>query len=274
MAAYIGLVANALSTAVTVRREMDRDEKEWKVVMDKIGRISDLLDNVGKSCVKYNMREDNLPDSLRNILRETTTKLDELRRELTQGRDGILGKILSRDDLKMKVQQCDRELSDLIQYFLSALLLDARLAQIANERRNQSWPAPPGDRDWDSSPQIHQQSRQLLPYYGGQGYDGHTSPYGMVDHRTSYVQQQPQPHMPAYPNSMMMTTGMSRPREPQPSGRMNLYPSSNSAVVAGASRVGPQYPSPQPWEYPPDYRGNAPAPATYPAASDNWSAHQ
>ena len=151
---------------------MDRDEKEWKVVMDKIGRISDLLDDVGKSCVKYNMREDNLPDSLRNILGETTTyaihfrypiacssylsKLDELRRELTQGRDGILGRILSRDELKMKVQQCDRELSDLIQYFLvrhrlicltcithrlqSALLLDARLAQIANERRVRTFP--------------------------------------------------------------------------------------------------------------------------------------
>ncbi len=78
------------------------------------------------------------------------SKLDELRRELTQGR-GIVGKVLSRDSLKMKVQQCDRELSDLIQYFLvrrrficltcithclqSELLLDARLAQIADARR-------------------------------------------------------------------------------------------------------------------------------------------
>ncbi len=52
---------------------MDRDEKEWKGVMDKVGRISGLLDNVGKSCVKYNLREDDLPEPLCDILRETTT---------------------------------------------------------------------------------------------------------------------------------------------------------------------------------------------------------
>ena len=147
--------------------------------------------------------------------------------------------------------------------------------------QNQSWPAQPGEGDWDSSRQIYQQSPPPLPSYGGQGYVGHTSPYGMVDPRTSYVQQQPQPHTPAYPNNMMMTTGMSWPREPQPSGGMHFYPSSSSAVVAGASRirVKPQYPPPQPWEYPPPsqypgYRGNVPAPATDPAASVNWSAHQ
>jgi hypothetical protein len=78
-----------------------------------------------------------------------SSKLDELRRELTQGR-GVVRRVLSRDYL-MKVQQCDRELSDLIQYFLvrrrficltcithclqSELLLDARLAQVADARR-------------------------------------------------------------------------------------------------------------------------------------------
>jgi hypothetical protein len=131
--------------------------------------------------------------------------------------------------------------------------------------QNQSWPAQPGEGDWDSSRQIYQQSSPPLPSYGGQGYVGHTSPYGMVDPRTSYVHQQPQPHTPAYPNNMMMTTGMSWPREPQPSGGMNFYPSSSSAVVAGASRIRgePQYPPPQPWEDPPQYpgnRGNVPAP--------------
>jgi len=142
---------------------MYRDEKEWKAVMDTVGRISGLLDNVGKSCVDYNLREDDLPEQLCNILREMTTyaihsrypycllivlksKLDELRRELTQG-----WKVLSRDSWKMKVQQCDRELSDLIKYFLvrrrficltcithclqSELLLDALLAQIAHACR-------------------------------------------------------------------------------------------------------------------------------------------
>ena len=47
---------------------MKQCKKECRVVTRKVARIANIVVNVGKSCEKYGLNEEDLPDGLRTIL--------------------------------------------------------------------------------------------------------------------------------------------------------------------------------------------------------------
>jgi len=110
--------------ALILQNEMNWYEEEWKKVTDKIRAFRGLLNDVGTLCVKYGLKREHLPHE---FLRNINIKLDGLDHELTQARnDWRVTKVISGDDLTRRIQFCDRECSNLVQNFESALR-DARL---------------------------------------------------------------------------------------------------------------------------------------------------
>ena len=52
---------------------MKQYKEEWDVVMDKLGRVAGLVNNVGASCEKYGLEEKDLPRDLRSIFESLET---------------------------------------------------------------------------------------------------------------------------------------------------------------------------------------------------------
>ncbi|KAI0290394.1 hypothetical protein B0F90DRAFT_608080 [Multifurca ochricompacta] len=65
---YISPVSGLLLQVLTMRDEIKQNKEEWGVVMRKLGRVAGLVVNVGESCQKYNLEENDLPPGLRSIL--------------------------------------------------------------------------------------------------------------------------------------------------------------------------------------------------------------
>ncbi|KAH8986545.1 hypothetical protein EDB86DRAFT_2245213 [Lactarius hatsudake] len=130
----IAPIAGLLLQALTMRDEVKQYKGECEIVMGKLARIAGILVDV---CEKYNLSEEELPTTLRNILSslQRTRELDRIERVLKKcsKRKGIKGIVL-RKDLLTNIRQCDVELSNVLQAFQAELALDTRFALI-NQRR-------------------------------------------------------------------------------------------------------------------------------------------
>ncbi|KAI0290327.1 hypothetical protein B0F90DRAFT_1825190 [Multifurca ochricompacta] len=133
---YISAVAGLLLQVLTMRDEVKQNKEEWGVVMRKLGRVASLVVNVGESCQKYDLEENDLPPGLRTILQSLQTELGGIEGALKQSVEvGHVRKVLLRRDLLRKVKQYDGELSNVLQTFQAELVLDVRFAQLVDRRK-------------------------------------------------------------------------------------------------------------------------------------------
>jgi hypothetical protein len=125
---FIAPIAGLLLQALTMRDEVKQYIEECKIVMHKLARIARIIVDL---CEKYNLREEDLPASLRAILDSLQRELHRIEQVLKKcsKRKGIKG-VLLRKDLLTKIKQCDVELSNVLQAFQVELLLDVRVALI------------------------------------------------------------------------------------------------------------------------------------------------
>ncbi|KAN0124668.1 hypothetical protein V8E53_015704 [Lactarius tabidus] len=125
---FIAPIADLLLQALTIRDEVKQYKEECKIVMHKLARIAKIIVDL---CEKYDLREEDLPTSLRSILDSLQRELDRIEQVLKKcsKRKGIKGFIL-RKDLLTRIKQCDVELSNVLQAFQAELLLDVRVAMI------------------------------------------------------------------------------------------------------------------------------------------------
>ncbi|KAH9072083.1 hypothetical protein EDB83DRAFT_193792 [Lactarius deliciosus] len=131
---FIAPIAGLLLQALTMRDEVKQYKQECKMVMYKLARIAKIIVNI---CEKYNLSEEDLPATLRDILGslQRTRELDRIGRVLEKcsKRKGLKG-VLLRKDLLMKIKQCDVELSNVLQAFQTELGLDIRFALVVQRR--------------------------------------------------------------------------------------------------------------------------------------------
>ncbi|KAN0130487.1 hypothetical protein V8E53_011698 [Lactarius tabidus] len=127
---FISPIAGLLLQALTMRDEVKQCKEECKIVIHKLARIAKIVVNL---CEKYNLSEEDLPASLRDILDslQRTRELDRIEEVLKKcsKRKGIKAFLL-RKDLLTRIKQCDVELSNVLQAFQAELLLDVRVAMI------------------------------------------------------------------------------------------------------------------------------------------------
>ncbi|KAI0291242.1 hypothetical protein B0F90DRAFT_1928941 [Multifurca ochricompacta] len=158
-------VAGLLLQVLTMRDEVKQNKEEWGVVMRKLGRVAGLVVNVGESCQKYNLEENDLPPGLRSILQSLQNELGGIESLLKQSAEmGHIRKALLRKDLLRKVKQYDGELSNVLQTFQAELALDARFEQIAERRKG--IPAGPSGHQISSRRSIPQEPRSPQIFFG------------------------------------------------------------------------------------------------------------
>ncbi|KAH9004750.1 hypothetical protein EDB86DRAFT_1984457 [Lactarius hatsudake] len=121
---FIAPIAGLLLQALTMRDEVKQYKQECKTVMSNLARIAKIIVNV---CEKYNLSEEELPATLRDILGSLQRELDRIGRVLEKcsKRKGLKG-ILLRKDLLTRIKQCDVELSNVLQAFQAEVGLDIR----------------------------------------------------------------------------------------------------------------------------------------------------
>ncbi|KAI9440582.1 hypothetical protein H4582DRAFT_1477861 [Lactarius indigo] len=112
---FIAPIAGLLLQALTMRDEVKQYKQECEIVMYKLARIARIIINV---CEKYNLSEEELPATLRDILGSLQRELDRISRVLRKcsKRNGLKG-VLLRKDLLTKIKQCDVEISNVLQAF-------------------------------------------------------------------------------------------------------------------------------------------------------------
>ncbi|KAH9036951.1 hypothetical protein EDB85DRAFT_672288 [Lactarius pseudohatsudake] len=137
---FIAPIAGLLLQALTMRDEVKQYKGECEIVMGKLARIARIIVNV---CEKYDLSEEELPTTLRDILSSLQRELDRIERVLKKcsKRKGIKG-ILLRKDLLTKIRQCDVELSNVLQAFQAELGLDIRFALLVQRREVTTGPGP------------------------------------------------------------------------------------------------------------------------------------
>ncbi|KAN0137111.1 hypothetical protein V8E53_005108 [Lactarius tabidus] len=125
---FIAPIAALLLQALTMRDEVKQYKEECKIVVHKLARIGKIIVNL---CEKYNLSEEDLPASLRDILDSLQRELDRIEQVLKNcsKSKGIKG-FLQRKDLLTKIKQCDVELSNVLQAFQAELILDVRVSLI------------------------------------------------------------------------------------------------------------------------------------------------
>ncbi|KAH9166544.1 hypothetical protein EDB89DRAFT_2246126 [Lactarius sanguifluus] len=133
---FIAPIAGLLLQALTMRdaREVKQYKAECEIVMGKLARIAGIIINV---CEKYNLSEEELPTTLRDILSslQRTRELDRIERVLKKcSRRRGIKRIVLRKDLLTRIKQCDVELSNVLQAFQAELGLDIRFALIVHRR--------------------------------------------------------------------------------------------------------------------------------------------
>ncbi|KAH9056512.1 hypothetical protein EDB87DRAFT_1833711 [Lactarius vividus] len=137
--------------------------------MGKLARLAGIIVNV---CEKYNLREEELPTTLRDILSslQRTRELDRIERVLRKcsKRKGIKA-ILLRKDLLKRIKQCDVELSNVLQAFQAELGLDIRLALIVQRREVTTDSGIIGPEATVAPPSIPQKSSSTQIFWGIKG---------------------------------------------------------------------------------------------------------
>ncbi|KAH9040460.1 hypothetical protein EDB85DRAFT_139784 [Lactarius pseudohatsudake] len=135
---FIAPIAGLLLQALAMRDEVKQYKQECEIVMHKLARIAKIIVNV---CEKYNMSEEELPATLRDILGSLQRELDRigLVLEKCSKRKGLKG-VLLRKDLLTRIKQCDVELCNVLQAFQAEVGLDTRFALIV--QRREVWGTP------------------------------------------------------------------------------------------------------------------------------------
>ncbi|KAI9451684.1 hypothetical protein BJY52DRAFT_91249 [Lactarius psammicola] len=150
---FIAPIAGLLLQALTMQDEVKQYKEECEIVIYKLARIARIIVNVSE---KYNLSEEELPTTLRDILGslQKTRELDRIERVLKKcsKRKGLKG-ILLRKDLLTKIKRCDVELSNVLQAFQAELGLDIRFAMIVQRREVTADSGP-----IEASPSIPQES--------------------------------------------------------------------------------------------------------------------
>ncbi|KAH9167312.1 hypothetical protein EDB89DRAFT_133530 [Lactarius sanguifluus] len=166
---FIAPIAGLLLQALTMRDEVKQYRGECEIVMGKLARIARIIVNV---CEKYDLSEEELPTTLRDILSslQRTRELDRIERVLKKcsKRRGIKG-ILLRKDLSTKIRQCDVELSNVLQAFQAELGLDIRFALIVQRREVTTDSGTIGPEATVAPPPIPQKSNSVQIFWGIEG---------------------------------------------------------------------------------------------------------
>ncbi|KAH9990498.1 hypothetical protein BJV77DRAFT_963347 [Russula vinacea] len=149
---FISPVAGLLLQALTMRNEVKQHKEEWDIVMVKLEQVADIVDTVGTLCEKHNLEEKDLPLACMGSFSPLRRMLYILNIPncgsfaLKQSKEiGSFKQVLLRKDLLLKVKQYDGMLSNVLQRFQVTLALDARFAQIADQKGHKvTQGAPPG----------------------------------------------------------------------------------------------------------------------------------
>jgi len=274
---YIDLVAQVISLATYIRKNMSNYDQGRGQVIGDIDRIIQLLKDV---CQKYGTEEKNLPGHLRRIIQDIRTELNGLKKELDQGRISQVMTIMYGGDLMNRVTDCKNKLSEILQRGQFALTLDGRIAQDVEHRRaHQDGPVPLMDKSSysyvnEAASPIQQQSypratgrsqtqqqSQPTPPRGDPSYPDYTKSDSMYGTGPS---QQSQPHPPSHDGNRYGPTGMNQFQQQRQLGHRNGHPSYSTINVPGTSLVGQQSPPAQPWVHARQqhrHYGNLPDPA-------------
>ncbi|KAH9049219.1 hypothetical protein EDB83DRAFT_1403106 [Lactarius deliciosus] len=147
-----------------------RCKLECEILVHKTARIAKIIVNIGKVCETHNLNEEDLPASLRAILRSLvrTGELDRIEHVFKECSQRTK-KFLLRAHLLTKIKQCDVELSNVLQAFQAELALDTRFALVVQRREATVDPGPDEAISYNSlegSPLTPAQPRQYLePLY-------------------------------------------------------------------------------------------------------------
>ncbi|KAI0289026.1 hypothetical protein B0F90DRAFT_1826865 [Multifurca ochricompacta] len=155
---YISPIAGIILQALKMRDEVKVYKEEWGAVMQKLANVGSVFINVGEMCRVHDFKEDELPLSLRDILRALREDLDGMDDALQQCADvrGIK-KVLLRTDMLRRVKQYDSKLSNVLQVFQANLTLSL-LTQLIQECKGTPHPSEPSQtiesKSMLSKPQI------------------------------------------------------------------------------------------------------------------------
>ncbi|KAF8258237.1 hypothetical protein EI94DRAFT_1155143 [Lactarius quietus] len=133
---YIAPIAGIILEALKMRDEVKQLKGEWGVVMQRLGKVGSILVDVGEWYQANDLREDDLPSDLRNVLKSLQIDLDGIQDVLEQcAKVKGIRRVLSRTDILEKVKQYDARLTNTIQVFNARVALGSRLAQIVQDRK-------------------------------------------------------------------------------------------------------------------------------------------
>ncbi|KAI0291649.1 hypothetical protein B0F90DRAFT_1823673 [Multifurca ochricompacta] len=154
---YISPIAGILLQALKMRDEVKVYTEEWGVVMQKLANVGSVVVDVGEMCRMHDLKEDELPPTLRATLLSLQTDLDGIISALQECAEvkGIK-KVLLRTDMLRKVKQYDGKLSNVLQVFQARLSLTI-LTQSIQERKIVMTTSPgptPEITSMPSKPQI------------------------------------------------------------------------------------------------------------------------
>ncbi|KAF8272380.1 hypothetical protein EI94DRAFT_340269 [Lactarius quietus] len=132
---YISSIAGLLLQVLSMREEVKYYKNECKVLERKLDRVAKIVVNVGELCSKHSLNEEDLPVGLRAILHSHIGELDEIKRVVTQCTEikGIK-RLFLRHHLRLKIKQCDGELSVALQAFQATLSLEICFALLSKKR--------------------------------------------------------------------------------------------------------------------------------------------
>ncbi|KAI0294313.1 hypothetical protein B0F90DRAFT_1286987 [Multifurca ochricompacta] len=70
---YISPIAGIILQALKMRDEVNLYKEEWGAVMQKLASVGSVIIDVGEMCQMHDLKEDELPPTLRAILRSLQT---------------------------------------------------------------------------------------------------------------------------------------------------------------------------------------------------------
>ncbi|KAF8268834.1 hypothetical protein EI94DRAFT_1699938 [Lactarius quietus] len=142
---FIPPVAGLILQALKMRGEVKQYKEQWGAVMEKLASVGSIVINVGEACQTRGLAEEDLPDSLRAILKSLQSDLEGIEDALKQCAETTrspIKRVLLRADMLQKVMTYDAKLSIVLHTFHAKLTLDARFDHIVEKRELNSMTQP------------------------------------------------------------------------------------------------------------------------------------
>ncbi|KAF8263808.1 hypothetical protein EI94DRAFT_1665241 [Lactarius quietus] len=142
---FISPVAGLILQALKMRGEVKQYKEQWGAVMEKLAGVGSIVINVGEACQTRGLAEEDLPDSLRAILKSLQSDLEGIEDALKQCAETTrspIKRVLLRVDILQKVMTYDAKLSIVLHTFHAKLTLDARFDHIVEKRELNSMTQP------------------------------------------------------------------------------------------------------------------------------------